>query len=68
MSAWLGAWLAWGGAFVVIETLAVLRKEDAKATPDTLSQHVWWFRDHVKGGRVLLAGGLAFLSYHLLFG
>lgn len=67
MSPWLAGWLAWGGMFLVIETLALLN-DDKPGERDTLSQHVWWFRDNVKGGRVMLALGLGWLSLHLLFG
>jgi hypothetical protein len=55
-------WLFWLGAFVVIEAAAILRPQPG----DTLSEHVWrWFRGW---RRWLLAGFLAWLFVHLVFG
>jgi hypothetical protein len=66
VSPWTAGWLAWGVMFAVIEGAALVNNKGVKQ--DTLSQHVWWFRDNVKGGKVMLGLGLAWLSIHLMFG
>jgi hypothetical protein len=66
------AWLAWLGAFVVIEGRALTNK----ASEDTLSEHVWrWFavRDKSRKGlirarRFALLAFMAWLSAHFLTG
>lgn len=66
MSPWTAGWVAWGAMFVVIEGAALTNGKDIKQ--DTLSQHVWWFRDNVRGGKVMLGLGLSWLCVHLMFG
>lgn len=65
---WL--WIAWGAMFLVIEGTALKNHDPG----DALSEHVWrWFR--VRGesaswnvGRLLLLGGLVWLTVHLVWG
>jgi hypothetical protein len=61
------AWLLWGIAFAVIETLGVLRKR-AGRDMDTLSDHVWWVRDNIRFARLGLAAFFAWLVFHLMAG
>ncbi|WP_128637455.1 hypothetical protein [Streptomyces sp. C] len=67
------AWVAWIASFVVIEGVALARRQPG----DTLSEHVWkWFhtaKDTVPDGttrlrRAVLACGMAWLSIHFLTG
>ncbi|AWN07373.1 hypothetical protein SEA_MANEEKUL_3 [Streptomyces phage Maneekul] len=73
MSVWTWLWIFWIGAFVVIEGVALARKEPG----DTLSEHVWkWF--HTQQGqkwskttrlrRFILLAFMAWLSVHFLTG
>ncbi|AGM12101.1 hypothetical protein M050_gp03 [Streptomyces phage Sujidade] len=73
MTIWSWLWVLWLGAFVVIEGVALARKEQG----DTLSEHVWkWF--HTQRGqkadkttrlrRFVLLAFVAWLSVHFLTG
>lgn len=69
MNAFTIAWIAWVLLFVVVEGLAIRRK-DRPGSPGTLSAHVWWL---VKGtgtwhqlARAALMAGLGWLTAHLL--
>ncbi len=76
MSGWTWAWLLWLAAFVVLETITLVRK----APDDTLSEHIWrWFAIGRPGDRpkmsplvqlrrVLLVASLAWLAAHFLTG
>ena len=61
---WTALWLLWGGAFALIEGIAVTN--DHK--DDTLSEHLrLWFRTDTKRGRtvwLVVSGG--FLGWFLL--
>lgn len=64
MSAWTLAWLVWGAAFAVIETIAIRNDTDG----DTLSEHLRrWFRTDTRPGRTvwLVASG-GFLAWFLV--
>jgi hypothetical protein len=75
MSGYTIAWLAWLGAFVVIEGKALFNKAEG----DTLSEHVWrWFKTGKMSNRTPSAGVrirrftllafMAWLSVHFLTG
>ena len=72
MSIWTALWITWIAAFVIIEGIALARKD----LNDTLSEHVWkWFRirDPRPTGltwllRVPLFIGGVWLTGHLAFG
>jgi hypothetical protein len=68
------AWVAWLGAFVVIEAVAIFRRRGG----DTLSEHVWkWFAVGTPTGpvtwtirarRISLAAFMLWLTAHFLTG
>jgi hypothetical protein len=66
------AWAGWIGSFLVIEGIALARKDKG----DTLSEHVWKIFKVEKGKgfkgmtwrRGLLGAFMAWLSVHFLFG
>lgn len=77
MNGWQVAWLIWGGAFAVIEGIALANKKP----DDTLSEQVWALfatskeargRPVVTGWvrfrRFVLAAFMAWLSLHFLTG
>ena len=74
MDVWAWLWVAWIGAFVVIEAIAIWRKGPG----DTLSEKVWkWFslkgsKDKLKPWQALLRFGFlafwAWLTIHFLSG
>lgn len=75
MSGYTIAWLAWLGAFGVIEGLALANKRQN----DTLSEHIWrWFATQsdgpakptgwIRARRFILVAFLAWLSAHFLSG
>lgn len=76
MDIWAWAWICWGAAFLVLEGIALARKQHG----DTLSEHVWRLLDvrnpktgvalewHVRLRRSVLVMGLAWLVVHLLTG
>lgn len=66
-------WIAWIAAFVVIEGVALYRKQEG----DTLSEHVWkWFHTDkmtkptgtTRLRRFVLLAFMAWLSVHFLTG
>ena len=67
---WEPIWVAWIGAFLVIEGIALVRKERG----DTLSENVWrWFsikdrKPGYKTRRFVLLTFLAWLVTHFLTG
>ena len=70
MSGFTIAWLLWLAMFLVVEGIALFRKERG----DTLSEHVWkWFRIHDKPRqwtwrRAVLAIFLVWLLVHMVAG
>lgn len=71
--AWTRAWIAWLGAFVVIEGAALIRRKPQ----DTLSDHVWaWFdipknpapNRAERGRRLILLAFMTWLGAHFLTG
>lgn len=70
MSGFTIAWLLWLAMFVVVEGIALIRKDRG----DTLSEHVWkWFRIRDKPRqwtwrRAVLAGFLVWLLIHMVAG
>ena len=69
MNGFTWAWIGWLvvtiGSFGVLETLAVIRKNDSKQDPDTLSDHlVLWIKPTTRAGRIVwtaICVGLAVL-------
>jgi hypothetical protein len=72
MSGYTIAWLAWLGAFALIEGKALFNKTEG----DTLSEHVWrWFavkdksrKGLVRARRFALLAFMSWLSIHFLTG
>lgn len=74
MDVWAWLWIAWIGAFLIIEAVAIRRKEPG----DTLSEKVWsWFslrgdKDTLERWQVVLRFGFlafwAWLTIHFLSG
>lgn len=65
MSGYTIAWLAWLGAFGVIEAVALWRK----GPDDTLSEHVWkWFGTARPAGTALPDGWTRLRRFALLSG
>jgi len=72
MSGYTVAWLAWLGAFLVTEGMALFNKRSG----DTLSEHVWaWFavkdrsnKGTVRARRFALLAFMAWLTAHFLTG
>jgi len=70
---WTVLWLAWGAAFLAIEVPGLIYTRGGSGT---LSAHVWgWFATAkgskgplVRTRRVLLLGGLVWLTVHLITG
>lgn len=76
MNAWDYAWLSWLAAFVILEGMALARKQQ----DDTLSEKVWkWFATSRPGSaaqpdgwtrfrRFALLAGLAWVMVHFMTG
>jgi hypothetical protein len=63
---WGAFWVAWGAVGIVVELVAVFRQ----AKGDTLSEQVWFVRDHYLDypmAGFLMAGFFAWLVYHFVF-
>ena len=61
MTIWTWLWIIWLLAFIVIETITIIRKDRG----DTLSEHVWkWFS--LKGGKDKLKPWQAGLRFAFL--
>ncbi len=73
MDGWSVAWLVWGGLFLLVEGLALVKSRNDEGT---LSETIWrWFgvRSHhwtpwVIVRRIVLAAALIVLSLHLALG
>lgn len=67
MNKWSAAWLAWAGAFVVIETAALRRKgRHNDQIPDTLSRNIQWLV--LRGPWVRRATLAAWAGFGIWFG
>jgi hypothetical protein len=58
-------WLGLGLLFILYEGFALWKKEDDMAT---LSRTIWWLRDHVPMGKVLLFIFMVWLTIHFVWG
>lgn len=71
MNGWTWAWIAWVIAFALVEIPAIIRRNNSKDDPDTLSDHLVRFF-HIRTGwgkvawSVFILGGAAWLWLHVL--